>query len=63
MLWPKKINTTNLIRQKKKTCGSKIPLPHNFSNGPSLNGIIYVANQILETANKQRESYGKGQAS
>ena len=62
MLWPKKINTTNLIRQKKNLRLENSP-PHNFSNGPSLNGIIYVANQILETANKQRESYGKGQAS
>ena len=32
----KKIHTRNLIT-KKKSCGSKIPLPpHNFSNGPSL---------------------------
>ena len=36
----KKIHTRNLIT-KKNSCGSKIPLPpapHNFSNGPSLNG-------------------------
>ena len=35
MLWPKKIHSRTLIT-KKYSCGSKIPLPHNFSNGPSL---------------------------
>ena len=33
-----------MLRPKKNSCGSKIPLPtppplpHNFSNGPSLSG-------------------------
>ena len=36
MLWPKK-------NSYKNSCGSKIPLPplpHNFSNGPSLKAVV-----------------------
>ena len=28
--------------KKKNSCGSKIPPPHNFSNGPSLNEEVRV---------------------
>ena len=41
MLWPKKIHIRNLITEKN-SCSSKIPLPlpHNVSNGPSLNEVV-----------------------
>ena len=36
----KKIHTRNMIT-KKNSCGSKIPPPHNFSNGPSLSYFFF----------------------
>ena len=31
-----KKNSYKEFDDEKNSCGSKIPLPHNFSNGPSL---------------------------
>ena len=39
MLWPKK-NSYKEFDNEKNSCGSKIPHPHNFSNGPSLRKIL-----------------------
>ena len=40
MLWPKK-NSYKEFDNEKNSCRSKIPPPpHNFSNGPSLKGVI-----------------------
>ena len=48
MRWPKKIHTRNLIT-KKNSCRSKIsPPPHNFSNGPSLKGVIWDTTYWLD---------------
>ena len=43
----KKIHTRNLIT-KKNSCGSKIPPPQNFSNGPSLIRPRKSGSQLLK---------------
>ena len=44
----KKIHTRNLIT-KKNSCGSKIPPPHNFSNGVSLSYYYYCEQSMCMT--------------
>ena len=53
----KKIHTRNLIT-KKNSCGSKIPLPppHNFSNGPSLNGRSRQNTQVITLSRSSRSN-------
>ena len=40
MLWPKTNSYKEFDNEKKNSCGSKIPLSHNFFNGRSLKEVL-----------------------
>ena len=40
MLWPKTNPYKEFDNEKKNSCGSKIPLSHNFFNGRSLKEVL-----------------------
>ena len=59
MLRPKK-NSYKELDKEKNSRGSKIPLPLNFSNGPSLIHARIHANKLLITAQPIRNKNKRG---